>query len=178
MTALQVPIASLIKSAADFAQWAKDNNGKIKWGNTGRGSMHTLAGMLFLKRMGIQSQDTAFKGGSGARNALAAEKVDFAFDGIHMAAGFGSKIRVLGVTSSERDKVHPKVPTLGEANMPNLAIVGPMCLGGAKDLPAEVVTKLGAAIKPVAGLKGYARLMKKQVQVLLPLPGPSSPQQV
>ncbi|MGI9378107.1 MAG: Bug family tripartite tricarboxylate transporter substrate binding protein [Methyloligellaceae bacterium] len=162
VTALQVPIASPIKSAADFAQWAKDNNGKIKWGNSGRGSMHTLAGMLFLKRMGIKSQDIPFKGGSGARNALAAEKVDFAFNGIHMAAGFGSKIRVLGVTSSERDKVHPKVPTLGEANMPNLGIVGPMCLWGAKDLPAEVVTKLGAAIKHVAGLKGYARLMKKQ----------------
>ena len=37
-----------------------------------------------------------------------------------------------------------------------------MCLWGSKDLPAEAVTKLGAAIKHVAGLKGYARLMKKQ----------------
>ena len=79
VSSLQVPTSSPIKTATEFAKWAKENSGNIKWGNAGRGSLHTLAGMLFLKRMGIKSQDIPFRGGAGARNALVAEKVDFSF---------------------------------------------------------------------------------------------------
>ncbi len=161
VTSLQVPAESPIKSAEEFAKWAKANSGKIKWGNAGRGSLHTLAGKLFLKRMGIESQDIPFKGGAGARNALVANKVDFAFNGIHLAAGFKNEIRILGVTSSERDKVHPDVPTLGEKNLPNLGIIGPMCIWGAKDLPDDVAAKLKEAIKYVAETKGFQGIMKK-----------------
>lgn len=161
VTSLQVPASSPIKNAEQFAKWAKENSGKIKWGNSGRGSMHTLAGMLFLKRMGIKSQDVPFKGGAGARNAIVAKKVDFAFNGIHMTAGFKNEIRLLGVTSSERDKVHPDVPTLGEKNLPNLGIVGPMCLWGQKGLPAAAVEKLKGAVKHVSDTKGFKRIMKK-----------------
>ena len=78
-----------------------------------------------------------------------------------MTSGFESKIRALAVTSAERDPVNPKVPTLGEAKLPDLGIVGPMCLWGRKDLPADVVAKLQKAVKHVAGLKGFGRFMKK-----------------
>ena len=161
VTSLQVPADSDIKSAEEFAAWAKANSGNIRWANPSPGSLHTLAGRLFLDSLGIKHQPIPFKGGSKARNALAAKKVDFAFNGIHMSAGFESKIRVLGVTSSERDPVNPKVPTLGEMKLPELGIVGPMCLWGSKDLPADVVTKLQAAVKHVAALKGFGRFMKK-----------------
>ena len=161
VTSLQVPADSPIKSATEFADWAKSQEGKIRWANPSPGSLHTLAGHLFLNTLGIKHQPIPFKGGSKARNAIAAKKVAFAFNGIHMSAGFESKIRVLGVTSAERDPVNPKVPTLGESKLPELGIVGPMCLWGSKSLPADVVTKLQASVKHVAGLKGFGRFMKK-----------------
>ncbi|MGI9426166.1 MAG: Bug family tripartite tricarboxylate transporter substrate binding protein [Hyphomicrobiaceae bacterium] len=161
VTSLQVPADSEIKSAADFAAWAKANEGKLRWANSGAGSLHTLAGHLLLDSLGVKHQPIPFKGGSKARNAIAAKKVKFAFNGVHMAAGFESKIRVLAVTSSDRDPVNPKVPTLGESNLPGLGIVGPMCLWGSKDLPKDVVTKLQAAVKHVTGIKGFGRFMKK-----------------
>ena len=161
VTALQVPSDSKIKTAKEFAAWAKSQKGKIRWSNPSPGSLHTLAGRLFLETLGVKHQPIPFKGGSKARNALAAKKVDFAFNGIHMTAGFETKIRVLGVTSAERDPVNPKVPTLGEMDLPDLGIVGPMCLWGSKDLPKEAVTKLQKAVKHVAGIKGYAKFMKK-----------------
>lgn len=161
VSALQVPADSDITTAKEFADWAKANPGKLRWANSGAGSMHTLAGHLFLDTLGVEHQPIPFKGGSKARNALAAKKVPFAFNGIHMSAGFESKIRVLGVTSAVRDPVNPDVPTLGEMGLPELGIVGPMCLWGPKDLPADVTTKLQAAVKHVAGLDGFARFMKK-----------------
>ncbi len=161
VSSLQVPADSPIKSAAEFATWAKGNSGSLRWANSGAGSMHTLAGHLFLDTIGVKHTPIPFKGGSKARNAIAAKKVKFAFNGIHMAAGFETKIRVLAVTSSDRDPVNPKVPTLGEEKLPDLGIVGPMCLWGRKDLPADAVATLQKAVKHVAGLKGFNRFMKK-----------------
>jgi len=161
VSSLQVPVGSPIKSAEDFAAWAKQNDGNLRWANSGAGSMHTLAGHLFLDTIGVKHTPIPFKGGSKARNAIAAKKVKFGFNGIHMSAGFESKIRVLGVTSSDRDPVNPKVPTLGEMKLPELGIVGPMCLWGRKDIPQEATAKLQKAVKHVAGLKGFARFMKK-----------------
>jgi tripartite-type tricarboxylate transporter receptor subunit TctC len=161
VTSLQVPADSDIKSAEDFAAWAKANPGKLRWANSGAGSMHTLAGHLFLDTLGVEHQPIPFKGGSKARNALAAKKVPFAFNGIHMSAGFESKIRVLGVTSVKRDPVNPDVPTLGEMGLPELGITGPMCLFGRKDLPADAVAKLRAAVKHVAENEGFGKFMNK-----------------
>lgn len=161
ITSLQVSSDSPIKTANEFAKWAQENNGKLRWSNSGRGSLHTLAGMLFLKRLGVKAQDIPFKGGSKARNALVAKKVDFAFNGIHLTAGFRSQIRILGVTSAQRDKVHPEIPTLGEQNLPELGILGPMCLWGSKDLPANVVAKLKNAVKQVSETKGFKRILGK-----------------
>lgn len=161
ITSLQVPADSEIKSAKGFASWAKANSGNLRWANSGAGSLHTLAGHLLLDSLGVKHQPIPFKGGPKARNAIAAKKVKFAFIGVHMAAGFESKIRVLAVSSAERDPVNPKVPTLAESDLPDLGIVGPMCLWGSKDLPKDAVAKLQAAVKHVAGLKGFKRFMKK-----------------
>ncbi|MFY0613338.1 MAG: tripartite tricarboxylate transporter substrate binding protein [Hyphomicrobiaceae bacterium] len=161
VSSLQVPADSPIKTAKEFATWAKAQDGKLRWANSGAGSMHTLAGHLLLDSLGVKHQPIPFKGGSKARNAIAAKKTPLGFNGIHMSAGFESKIRVLAVTSSDRDPVNPKVPTLGESELPGLGIVGPMCLWGRKDLPADAVAKLQKAVKHVAGLKGFKRFMKK-----------------
>lgn len=161
VSSLQVPADSPIKSAEDFKAWAKSQEGTLRWANSGAGSMHTLAGHLFLDSIGVKHTPIPFKGGSKARNAIAAKKVKFGFNGIHMTAGFESKIRPLAVTSSDRDPVNPKIPTLGEAKLPDLGIVGPMCLWGPKALPADVVAKLQKAVKHVSGIKGFKRFMKK-----------------
>ena len=161
VSSLQVPAGSPIKSAKDFAAWAKSQKGKLRWANSGAGSLHTLAGHLLLDSLGVEHQPIPFKGGSKARNAIAAKKTAFGFNGIHMAAGFETKIRVLAVTSADRDPVNKGVPTLGESNLPGLGIVGPMCLWGRKDLPKDVAAKLQGAVKHVTGLKGFKRFMKK-----------------
>lgn len=162
VTALVVPVDSPFKSAKDLVQYAKANPGKkMRWSHPGRGSTKNLEGMLFLKENGIKAQGVPFKGGSKARNAVAAKQVDFSFIGVQLLAGFESKLRALGVLSDERDVIWKDIPTLDELGLPALPVTNPMIIWGHKDLPEDVVAKVQGAIKSVASSKKYKKLTKK-----------------
>ena len=161
VTGLIVPMDSPFKSAAELVKFAKANPGKLRWANPGRGSLHTLSGMIFLKGNDITAQGVPFKGGSKTRNAVAGKQVDFAFMGISLLAGFGEKIKALGVTDNERDAIYKKVPTFGEQGLPQMGISSPLIIWGQKDLPADIVSKLVEAIAAAAKSKGYNKMVKK-----------------
>jgi tripartite-type tricarboxylate transporter receptor subunit TctC len=162
VTALVVPKDSPFKSAKDLVDYAKKNPDKrLRWAHPGRGSTKNLEGMLFLKQNNIKAQDVPFKGGSKARNAVSAKQVHFSFIGVQLMAGFETKLRALGVMSSERDLIYKKIPTLEEQGLPALGVSNPMIIWGHKDLPKDVVTKLKEAIKSVASSKVYNKMTKK-----------------
>lgn len=161
VTALYVPIDSDISDAKAFAAWANSQNSKIRWANSGAGSFHTLAGHLLLDTLGIEHQPIPFKGGSGARNAIAAKKTPIAFIGVNLLSGFETKLRALAVTSADRDPINPDVPTLGESNLPALGLLSPMCLWGSKDIPEDVAKVLRTAVKEVTENEGFAKFMGK-----------------
>jgi tripartite-type tricarboxylate transporter receptor subunit TctC len=161
VTSLQIPAGSPHKSAADWVKAMKASGKKIRWSTSGASTMHALVGHLFLDTAGLSHQVIPFKGGSKARNALMAGKVDAAFNGAHLVAGFEKSIRAVGVPTAKRDPANKKVPTFAEQGLPALNVAGPMCLWGKKGLPADVTAKLQGAVKAVAGLKGFGRFMKK-----------------
>lgn len=161
VTALYVPFDSEVGSATDFADWAKSQEGDIRWSNSGAGSFHTLAGHLLLDGLGVSHQPIPFKGGSGARNAIAAKKTPIAFIGVNLLSGFETKLRALAVTSSDRDPVNPDVPTLGESGLPALGLISPMCLWGSKELPEDVVGTLRGAVEKVVANEGFVKFMGK-----------------
>ncbi len=162
VSSLIVPMDSPFKTAKDLVAYAKANpDKKLRYSHSGRGSIHTLAAMLFLKQNGIEAQDVPFKGGSKARNAVAGKQVDFAAIGVQLLAGFESKLRALSVSSNERDLIYKDVPTLAEQGLPTLGITNPEIIWGHKDLPKDVVAKLQMAVKGVASSKGYQKMIKK-----------------
>ena len=162
VTALVVPMGSPFKSAKDLVDYAKAHPDKrLRWSHPGRGSMKGLMGMLFLKQNGIKAQDVPFKGGSKARNAVAAKQVDFSVIAVQLLAGFESKMRAIVIMSNKRDLIHKDIPTLGEQGLPALGVTEPMIIWGHKDLPKDVVAKLEKVIKSVASSKGYKKMTKK-----------------
>jgi len=161
VSALIVPKDSRFKNAGELVAFARANPGKLRWSNPGKTSSHTIAGMGFLQSNNISATLVPFKGGSKARNAVAGKQVDFGFMGVQLMAGFESKLKALGVASRERDGVYRDVPTFGEQSLAELDLAAPMIIWGRRDLPADVVAKLTAAIKAAATQKGYAKLIKK-----------------
>lgn len=159
VTALVVPVNSPFKSANELVDYAKANPDKrMRWSHPGRGSTKNLEGLVFLKKNGINALGVPFKGGSKARNAVAAQQVDFSFVGVQLIAGFESKLRALAVLSDERDIVRKEIPTLDELGLPSLPVSNPMIIWGHKDLPGDVVAKLEEGIKGVASSEQYKKM--------------------
>lgn len=161
VSGLIVPRDSPFKSARELVDYAKANPGKLRWSHPGRGSLHGMAGVLFLRENGIQAQDVPFKGGSNARNAVAGGQVDFGFMGVQLVAGFEEKLQALGVADNERDLIYKGIPTFGEQGLPELGVANTQIVWGKKDLPADVVSKIEAAIEKAASSDAYKEMLAK-----------------
>lgn len=155
ITGLLVPSDSPFENAADLVAAAKDDPDSLRWSHPGRGSLFQLSGVAFLQDNDISVQDVPFKGGSLARNAVAAGQVDFGFMGIQLKNGFEEQVRALGVAGTERDPANPDVATFAEQGLPELALTNPQVVMAPLDLPADVTTALVDAIKAAATSVGY-----------------------
>ena len=161
VTSLVVHKDSPFKSAKDLVDFGKANPGKLRWSHSGRGSFHTMGGMLFLQQNGVKAQDVPFKGGAKARQAVVGKQVDFAFIGIQQTAGFGDRLRAIGVTSGTRDPLYKNVPTFGEQGLAQMSVAQPIIVWARKDIPAGATMKLKAAIKKIASSKAFVGTLRK-----------------
>ena len=123
--------------------------------------MHSGIGHLFFDTYGIPHKKVPFKGGSKARAAIVSQSVESVFGGNNTIAGFEDTIRPLATAGAERDPTMPDLPTFSEQGMKGADFTGLFCLFAPKGVNDEVKEKVGAAIKHVAGIKGFKRFMKK-----------------
>ncbi len=161
VTALTVHADSPHKDAASWVKEAKASGKTIRWSTSGATTMHGLVGHLFLDAAGVKNKKIPFKGGSKARAALVAKKVDVAFNGVHLRKGFENDIRPIGVPLTKRDPANKDVTTFAEQGLPSVDVAGPMCLFAPKGMPAAAQAKVKIAIKGVAAKKGFKKFMKK-----------------
>ena len=123
---------------------------KLRWGNTGRGSITTLAMIAWLNKNGVyeMTQDIPFKGGSKVRVAILGNNVDFAALGLSNASGgYHEKFNVIATFSDRRDPAQPEFPTMGEMKSPYVPMETPLVVTVPKGTPKAVIEKLEAAIK-------------------------------
>jgi tripartite-type tricarboxylate transporter receptor subunit TctC len=114
--AFVVPAASELKSMPDVIAKAKANPGKLNWTSPGAGTTPHLAGEVLKLRTGIQMQHIPFAGAGPATTAVLGGQVDLYTANIGSLMGLidGGKVRPIAVTSKERWKDLPDVPSLDE----------------------------------------------------------------
>ncbi|MCK9511758.1 MAG: tripartite tricarboxylate transporter substrate binding protein [Pigmentiphaga sp.] len=90
--------------------------GKYTWGSWGQGSVAHLWGAYLNEQAGVEWLHVPYKGTPAAVVALLSGQIDFLFmpPSLAMDNQAAGKIKVLGVSSSERSKVYPEVPTIEE----------------------------------------------------------------
>ena len=145
---LVVPAASSLKSVADVVVHLKKEPGKMSFASSGNGSSDHLTAALFWQQTGTSGLHVPYKGGAPAINDLLGGQVEASFQNInavvqHINAG---KLRALGVTSDRRTQLLPQVPTLAEAGVKGVVVTSWQAVAGPKGLPAEVKSKLHAAL--------------------------------
>ena len=113
-----------MNSLKDLIAYAKANPGKVNFGSGSNGSAGHLAGELFKVDTGTDVAHIPFKGGAPATQALLAGDTQFMFDNLAnaMAQVKGGKIKAIAVTTAQRSKLAPELPTMAEAGLPGFDI--------------------------------------------------------
>ncbi|ADU98128.1 tripartite tricarboxylate transporter substrate binding protein [Alicycliphilus denitrificans] len=117
---LIVPASAPFKSVGDLIAKAKAEPGKLNFASGGSGTVQRLAAELFRQKLGLDMVHVPYKSGGPAITDVMAGQVDFMFGTVaatapHIAAG---KLRALAVSSPERSRRLPDVPTVAEAAIP------------------------------------------------------------
>ena len=104
------------KTLPEFIAYAKANPGKINYGSAGRGSTLHVAAELFKMLAGVDLVHVPYKGGGPAITDAVGGQVQAVF--IPAPAGIeyvrGGQLRALGVSSANRFRTLPDVPSINE----------------------------------------------------------------
>jgi tripartite-type tricarboxylate transporter receptor subunit TctC len=115
-----------------------------------RGYPH-LAGELFKVETGIDAVHVPFKGGAPATQALLAGDTRFMFDNLAnaMAQVKAGTLKALAVTTAQRSKLVPELPTMAEAGLPGFDISTWYGFFAPAGTPPPIVAKWNADVTKI-----------------------------
>ena len=161
---LVVPMDSPIKTVKDLADFAKKNPGKLNFGSSGSASAQQLAGESFKIAAGVQMQHVPYKGSAPALADLVGGQIQLMFDSLPSAMPFikSGKLRALAVTTAQRAKALPDLPTIAESGYPGFDIATWYGYWAPKGTPAAIVDKLAhaaqLALRQPAVIQAYTNM--------------------
>jgi tripartite-type tricarboxylate transporter receptor subunit TctC len=137
-----------VNSVKELVAYAKANPGKLSFGSGSNGSAGHLAGELFKVDTGTDIVHIPYKGGAPATQALLAGDVQFMFDNLANATPQvkAGKVKALAVTTAERSKLAPDLPTMAEAGLPGFDISTWYGLMAPAGTPKDVIAKWNAEV--------------------------------
>lgn len=133
-----------IKSVADVIETAKVKPGSLNCGSGGNGTSQHLACELFKSMTGAKIVHVPYKGNAAAMTDVIGGQIQLLFDQMatavpHVTAG---KVKALGVSTAERSKAMPEIPTIAEAGVPGYEATAWFGVVGPAGMPADVVEKI------------------------------------
>jgi tripartite-type tricarboxylate transporter receptor subunit TctC len=135
------------KSVVELIALAKKEPGRLTHGSGGSATL--LALELFKAMAGLDIRSIPYRGGAPAVTATISGETSMIIADLATgnAALQSDRIRTLAVTSMERSKKYPNVPTLNEAGVPGYEVNTWMGFFAPAGTPKEVVATIEAAIK-------------------------------
>jgi tripartite-type tricarboxylate transporter receptor subunit TctC len=134
----------------EFIAYMKANPGKLNYGSTGIGTSSHLSSFMLTQRTGADTVHVPYKG-ADALNDLLTGRVQFMFATIpsviqHIQVG---KLRALAVTSTQRSRALPEVPTVAEKTFPGFEAGSWFGFFAPKGTPQNVIAELNKAVNEV-----------------------------
>ncbi len=171
--ALIVRNDSPIQSISQLIARAREKPGEINYGTQGIGSAGFLSGELMKSMTGTRFTHVPYKGASEILTAVLGGELQVSFISATSAGSLRNRIRVLAVTSANRDPSLPDVPSMSEAGIKGFDATFWYGLLAPAGTPAAVVNKLNQHLR--AALGDAETVKPVQAQGLNP--APTSPQE-
>lgn len=147
----------------ELIAYAKANPGKLNFASTGVGTSSHLSGFMLGKRAGFEATHIAYKGADAVRDLLAG-RIHFMFATIpsvipHIQAG---KLRPIAVSSAQRSRSMPEVPTIAEKGFPGFEAGSWFGFFAPKGTPEAVISVLNKAVNEVIAMPAIEQQMIRE----------------
>lgn len=147
--AIVVRADSRFNTIQELIAAAKANPGKLNYGSGGNGSTQHLTGELFKQSAKVDITHVPYKGAAPAYTDLLGGQIDMVVDSISTAVPYvqSKQLRVLAVSTAQRDPAVPDAPTLAESGLAGFDVLGWMGLVGPPNMKPDVSNAINAALK-------------------------------
>jgi tripartite-type tricarboxylate transporter receptor subunit TctC len=135
------------KTLKELVEYARANPGKLNAGVPGAGTTAHITLEAFMAETGARMTVVTYRAEPQMLTDLVGGQLDFACTlttspGPHVQAG---RLRALAVTSAQRTRQLPDVPTVEQAGFPRFEATAWFALAAPTGTPAEIVQKINAA---------------------------------
>ena len=137
------------KNVKELVALAKSKPGTVSFASAGQGSILHMSAELLIAMSGTQMLHVPYKGVALAYPAVASGDVNWVlgFPTSALPLVKAGRLRAIAVTSSERSKLLPELPTIAEIGIPGYDVRGWFGMFAPAKTPAAVISKLHAEAK-------------------------------
>ncbi len=171
--ALIVRQDSPITTVAQFISHAKERPGQLQYGTQGIGSAGHLSAQMLQNMTGIALSVIPYKGGAEILTAVISGEAPAAFLSSTSAATMRNRVRILAVTSLNRDPSLPDVPSMSEAGVKNYDASFWYGMLAPTGTPPAIVERLSKVLRDSLNDADVSRVSRAQGLN----PAPSTPQE-
>lgn len=144
-----------VNNLQDLVKLAKEKPGKVTYGSAGVGSSQHMAAEKFQLATGTQLLHVPYKGSGPAVTDLLGGQIDIVIDTLttlYPQINSG-KIKFIAVTTADRVKTIPDVPTLTELGVKDYALSTNYGVLAPAGTPDEIIQKMSNAMQTIAARK-------------------------
>lgn len=136
------------RSVASLVALTKSKPNMVRFGSGGTGGITHLMGEYFKSMSGADISHVPYKAGIMSVNATLGGEIEMIFLNAFQAAPLvqSAKLRTLAVTSLQRSRFLPGVPTLDESGIKGYEVLEFHSLAAPRGLPADIQKRLHAEI--------------------------------
>ena len=151
-----------------FVDYAKAHPDEITIGNSAPGSVWNIAAGLVAEKAGIKVKHVPFDGAQPAVTALVGGHIKAVAVSVAEVRGQvqAGNLKILGVMSSERDKIFPNVPTFKEQGV-DVEFFNWRGLFAAPEIPEEDLAALETAVEAMAKSQAWQDVIADEQGVRL-----------
>jgi tripartite-type tricarboxylate transporter receptor subunit TctC len=152
-----------INSISELIKYAKEHPGKLTYGSAGIGSAHHLIVAKLARMAHVRLTHVPYKGSAAAMTDLMSGRIDILADTLPAAMPFvkAGKVKALAVSSLERSRYIPDLPTLDESGITGFDAVAWSGLLAPRKAPPEILERLSAATKEVLAMPDVQERFKQ-----------------
>jgi len=137
-----------VRGVRDYIEWVRANPKSGFFATTSAGGTPHLVGVMLAKAAGAELSPVHYKGGAPALQDLMGGQVPVSINPVSelLPQLQGGKIRALAVTSEQRSKFLPDVPTMKESGFPQIVLSPWLGFFAPARTPADIVKRLANGI--------------------------------